>query len=127
MNESQITNVELEQKLNSEQKPIEPTESNTSAKPLVGCSASLSKDTFNPLVFLGYPPLLIDIVSNDILSLKIKEEFGELSEQYTNRADELQKTLNIQEIKRQVWVKDNPTSKPYLKLLTRQEHYQHYQ
>jgi len=43
MGNSQINKVELEQKLNSEQMPINTTVSPTIAKPHVGCSASLSE------------------------------------------------------------------------------------
>lgn len=42
MEQSSITNVQPEQKLNEEQMPIDTTSSPTNAKPIVGCSASKS-------------------------------------------------------------------------------------
>jgi len=79
------------------------------------------------LRFTGYPKDVIDIMSNDNEAIRIKNELGQVSEQYMNRADELMKIHDIPEPKRNVWVRDSPTGQLYLKLLTRQEHFQHYQ
>lgn len=81
---------------------------------------------FNALAFFGYPSELFEIVANDATANRIKEEKGELSDEYFNRVDELQKENNIPEVKNWVWVRDSHHSKPYLKYYTRQEHYQHY-
>ena len=67
------------------------------------------------------------LLVKDEKAISIEQEFGDLSDQYINRANELQKLHNIEEPRRNVWVKDSPTGKLYLKLLNRFEHYQHYQ
>jgi hypothetical protein len=79
------------------------------------------------LRFMGYPKQVIDIMANDTDSIRIKKEFGQMSEEYEGKAEDLMKIHNIPEPKYEVWIKDSPKGKLYLKLLTRQEFADHCQ
>ncbi len=64
MEQSPINNVQPEQQLSSDLQPIDNSSSPNIAKPIVGCSASLSTEKLKKLEYLGVSPSEI-IVKDD--------------------------------------------------------------